>query len=176
MKYANYDETTGKLLGWYDKTIHTNVPTPNIKVSEKDWQAALSNNYNFIDTSTNTLSYKDFSTFIQRQEVKITEIKSKFTKATKAGFQCTNGITMDADLIDIITLKAGYDLAVSLGATTMNITDYNNSDHLNIAIADVFAMIQELGMNYETLRVKKNTLRKQAKDATDQAGLDKVVW
>ena len=114
--------------------------------------------------------------FSTKQEAKITEIKSKFIEATKAGFKCTNGITMDADLIDIITLKAGYDLTVSLGADKMSITDFNNDDHTDIAIADVFTMIQELGVNYETLRVKKNTLRKQAKDATDQAGLDEVVW
>ena len=114
--------------------------------------------------------------FSSKQEAKITEIKSKFVEATKAGFQCSNGITMDADLIDIITLKAGYDLAVSLGADKMNITDFNNDDHTDIAIADVFAMIQELGVNYETLRVNKNTLRKQAKDATTVSKLNKVKW
>ena len=114
--------------------------------------------------------------FSAKQEAKIAEIKRKFVEATKAGFQCSNGITMDTDLIDIITLKAGYDLAVSLSADKMDITDFNNDDHTDIAIADVFTMIQDLGVNYESLRVNKNTLKKQAKDATDQAGLDKVVW
>ena len=32
MKKAHYDETTQKLLGWYDTKIHKTIPTPNIGV------------------------------------------------------------------------------------------------------------------------------------------------
>ena len=108
--------------------------------------------------------------------IKISEIKQSFTTATKSGYTCTNGITMDADLTSIQTLKSGYDLSVKLGATTMDITDYNNIDHLALPIADVDTMLTELGVNYNTLRVKKNTLKKQAESATTQAKLDLVVW
>lgn len=115
-------------------------------------------------------------TFEQLQTAKVSDIKQSFTTATKAGYACTNGITMDADINDIIMLKVGYDLVVSLGGATMSITDYNNVDHLDIPIEDVFTMVQELGVNYETLRTKKNTLRTQVNEATSPSDLDLVVW
>ena len=62
MKYAHYDEISGKLLGWYDSEIHETIPTPNIEVSEDDWQVAIDNNYNYVDVATNTLLNKDFRT------------------------------------------------------------------------------------------------------------------
>jgi len=104
MKYANYDKTTGKLLGWYspeingvyipevpevlnmDGTVKTkaipahydisNIPTPNIEVSEADWQTALENGYNFVDATKKTLGKKDFRTFAQLQTAKEQSIKS----------------------------------------------------------------------------------------------------
>ena len=176
MKYANYDETNGKLSGWYDSEIHETIPTPNIEVSDEDWQVAIDNNYNFVDVTTNTLSFKDFRTFTDLQKAKVSEIKQAFTTATKAGFTCSNNITMDADLQDIIALKAGYDLEVSFSSTTIDITDYSNKDHLGVAIDDVFTMIQELGANYKTLRAKKNTLRELVNTATTQSDLDAISW
>lgn len=176
MKYAHYDETNGKLLGWYDSEIHSTIPTPNISVTDADWQIAIDNNYNYIDAVTNTLSFKDFRTFTQLQEAKIAEIKAAFSTAVSSGFTCTNTITMDADISDILALKAGYDLAIALGQTTMDITDYNNADHTSLAVADVFTMITELGVNYNTLRTKKNALRTQALAATTQAELEVVQW
>jgi len=62
MKYVHYDEVNGKLLGWYDKDIHYVIPTPNIEVSDEDWKIAINANANFIDTTTKTLSVKDFRT------------------------------------------------------------------------------------------------------------------
>jgi len=107
---------------------------------------------------------------------KTTSIKQSFADALKAGFTCTNGIIMDADLISIQTLDSGYNLSIKLSQTTMDITDYHNIDHLALPIADVDTMLTELGVNYNTLRVKKNTLKKQAESATTQAKLDLVIW
>ena len=115
-------------------------------------------------------------TFTDLQKAKVSEIKQAFTTATKAGFTCSNNITMDADLQDIIALKAGYDLEVSFSSTTIDITDYSNKDHLGVAIDDVFTMIQELGANYKTLRAKKNTLRELVNTATTQSDLDAISW
>jgi len=88
MKYAHYDETNGKLLGWYDSEIHETIPTPNIEVSEEEWETAIDNNYNFIDADTNTLSFKDFRTddeiFTQTKSSKINEISKSFNDAVEA--------------------------------------------------------------------------------------------
>ena len=46
MKYAHLEEKTSKLLGWYDDSIHSEIPTPNIEASKKVWQEAININAN----------------------------------------------------------------------------------------------------------------------------------
>lgn len=122
MKYAHLEETTNKILGWYDDEIHTkkttfesnnsiltdidnvsdgkliedfkktdeflsyeniidisidrnsknivviycviepDIPTPNIEVSDEDWQSAINISANHIDVNTKKFSVKDFRT------------------------------------------------------------------------------------------------------------------
>lgn len=44
MKYVHLENN--KILGWYSDDIHANIPTPNIKVTDEQWQDALSINAN----------------------------------------------------------------------------------------------------------------------------------
>jgi len=177
MKYANYEETTGRLLGWYDSGIHSTIPTPNIEVNEVDWQTALDNNYNYVDATTNTLSKKDFRTFAELQTAKLLEVKQAFTASLLTGYTCpTSGITMDADMNSISMLNSGYTLANAAGATTMNIRDYDNVVHRGVAIADVSTMLLELGQNCQVQLAKKWALEAKIKAATTQVALDAIVW
>lgn len=41
MKYVNYNKDTNKIVGYYDDNIHTNIPEPNIAISNEQWQEAL---------------------------------------------------------------------------------------------------------------------------------------
>ncbi len=42
--YTHYEENTGKILGFYADEIHGDkIPTPNIAITEKEWQDAVSN-------------------------------------------------------------------------------------------------------------------------------------
>jgi len=47
-KYA-YINSENILQGWYDSEIHTTIPTPNIKVTDEQWQSAINNNNNKIN-------------------------------------------------------------------------------------------------------------------------------
>ena len=47
MKYANID-SNNFILGWYTSEIHSNIPTPNVEVSDNTWRAALDNSHNHI--------------------------------------------------------------------------------------------------------------------------------
>ena len=60
MKYANIENGTNKLLGWYDKEIHLEIPTPNIEVSDEVWQEALNMNANCYENGEFII--KDFRT------------------------------------------------------------------------------------------------------------------
>ena len=59
-KYAHIN-SENILQGWYDSEIHTTIPTPNIEVTDEQWQNALNNIHNkinadgsseFVDTET----------------------------------------------------------------------------------------------------------------------------
>jgi hypothetical protein len=59
-KYAHIDENN-IIQGWYDSKVHTTIPTPNIEVTDAQWQNALNNVHNkinadgsseFVDTET----------------------------------------------------------------------------------------------------------------------------
>jgi len=62
MKIAHYEESTQKLLGWYDTKVHKTVPTPNIEVTEKTWQQAIDKGFNCIDIQSKNLFLNDFRT------------------------------------------------------------------------------------------------------------------
>lgn len=60
MKYAHIEKDTNKILGWYSDEIHSEIPTPNIEVDEKDWQEALKINANCYENGE--FIVKDFRT------------------------------------------------------------------------------------------------------------------
>jgi hypothetical protein len=71
MKYAHLDNK--KLLGWYDSEIHSNIPTPNVKVSNEMWQTAINIGANaFVDGQ---FVVKDFSTQEEKNQARIYELK-----------------------------------------------------------------------------------------------------
>lgn len=41
MKYAHLEQGTNKLLGWYDDSIHSDIPVDSMEVSDKAWQDAI---------------------------------------------------------------------------------------------------------------------------------------
>ena len=57
MKYCHYEQNTGKILGYYDKEIHSEIPEPSIEISEEQWQHAISNNHNKIEEDGSTVFF-----------------------------------------------------------------------------------------------------------------------
>jgi hypothetical protein len=60
MKYAHLEKDTNKILGWYSDKIHSEIPTPNIEVSDEVWQEAININANCYEKGKFIL--KDFRT------------------------------------------------------------------------------------------------------------------
>ena len=82
MKYANIENGTNKLLGWYDKEIHLEIPTPNIEVTDEVWQEALNINANCYENGEFIL--KDFTTYEQREQQRINQIETKCNQVIEA--------------------------------------------------------------------------------------------
>ena len=64
MKYAHIIDT--KLQGWYSDDIHSEIPTPNIEVTDEQWQEALSINANCYENGE--FLHKDLRTVEEIQE------------------------------------------------------------------------------------------------------------
>ena len=84
MKYANIENGTNKLLGWYDKEIHLEIPTPNIEVTDEVWQEALNINANCYENGE--FIRKDFRTDEQREQQRIQEIETKCNQVIESNY------------------------------------------------------------------------------------------
>ena len=82
MKYANIEQNTNKLLGWYDKRIHLEIPTPNIEVTDEVWQEALNINANCYENGE--FIRKDFRTEEEINESRIQHIETKCNQVIEA--------------------------------------------------------------------------------------------
>ena len=74
MKYVHLEKDTNKLLGWYDSQIHKEIPTPNIEVSDEDWQEAININANCYENGK--FIVKDFRTDEELEESRVQSINS----------------------------------------------------------------------------------------------------
>jgi len=107
---------------------------------------------------------------------KAAEMKQAFVAATLSGYTCTNGITFDTDITDIQRLRLGHELATTLAQTTLDIRDYGNVVHAAVPLADVWTMLQELGVNYQTLLAQKWTRETTLAAATTVAEVTAIQW
>ena len=81
MKYANINENN-KILGWYSDDIHSEIPTPNIEVTDEVWQEALRINANCYENGK--FIVKNFRTEEEIEDNRIQEIESKCNQAIEA--------------------------------------------------------------------------------------------
>ena len=73
MKYAHIIDS--KLQGWYSDDIHSNIPSPNIEVTDEVWQEALSINANCYENGK--FIVKDFRTDNEIQEQEQAQFRSE---------------------------------------------------------------------------------------------------
>ena len=73
MKYVHTENN--KILGWYDDEIHTNIPTPNIEVTEKVWQEAININANCYENGK--FIVKDFRTSTEIEQQKQAQFRAE---------------------------------------------------------------------------------------------------
>ena len=82
MKYAQLEENTNKILGWYSDDIHSDIPTPNIEVTDEIWQEAININANCYENSK--FIVKDFRTDEQKEQQRIQQIEAKCNQSIES--------------------------------------------------------------------------------------------
>lgn len=101
IKYAHLEKYTNKLLGWYDDSIHSEIPTSNVEVSDEVWQEAININANCYEDGK--FIVKDFRTdeeiVYQELQYKINEAKNYLAstdyKMTVDYFATLDKVTQD---------------------------------------------------------------------------------
>jgi hypothetical protein len=204
MKYVNYDKNTGKILGWYDDTVNgtyvpevpavlnadgtikteaipahydmSNIPTPNLKVSEEQWQEAIDNNYNFVDVTNNTFGKKDFRTLDQIKQAKKQEINSAYEKAIQ------EPITYSVDGSDYVFQadKDSQDILakVIVSAPSDFTTDWLDIDNnpVNVTLDDLKGLAQAILVRGQQLFTKKVQLKKQTDNVSTINEVESIKW
>ena len=158
---------------------YPSLPDDLVTVTDQEFNDAINARANGASLSyvnNNIVITEQIATLSDLKIEKILEINNAFITATKSGFTTTSGLTMNADLPDIQRLKSAYDLALLLNLNELPIlVDYNNVVHADIIMADVLAMVIELGVHYQTLYTQKQNLRGQALAATNEAELNSIL-
>jgi len=93
-KYAHIN-SENILQGWYDSEMHNTIPTPNIEVTNEQWQNSINNNHNKIN-SDGSSEFVDTETAEQKAEA-----QNKITKKT-SGKQKLKDLGLDDDEIQAL--------------------------------------------------------------------------
>ena len=195
MKIAHYDKPTGKLLGWYDPSIHckliespkfdengkmiepakydtSTLPTPFIEVDEATWQEAIDNNYNFVDAKTGKLSHKDFRTLDELKQAKTNQLRADYETANQADVEYM-GTTFQAD-------RGSQDLIAQVLSVGMVPDGFFWRDKFNNDVPMTYEELQGLGATILTRNqqnfVKFQKLKDMVKSVKDKTELDNIVW
>ncbi len=114
MYYGNYDNE-GKYIGFYTKDIHgKNIPAPNIELSEKEWQEALTGDYKVLKGKHTYAPYVPTIDEIKQQELSTldAEYQPQFAELSSALSMATlsdNTNLLTSIKADYAALKAEYD-------------------------------------------------------------------
>lgn len=176
MKYAHIDNNN-RLLGWYDKEIHTSIPTPNIEVSDDQWQLAIDNNHNTVtkDGKTSSVDYRSHHEIIsERKQAKQMEIRGKFKRVLSTPI-IIGDIPWDAGIesaqrLDFVVNKA------KLGDDEFVIVyDSMNMPH-KISIGDATMIVDTILTDFKLCFDQKQHLFGQIDKSTQSKQLDKIQW
>ena len=93
-KYAHIN-SDNILQGWYDSEIHTTIPTPNIEVTNEQWQNSINNNHNKVNADGSS-EFVDTETAEQKAEA-----QNRINKKT-SGKQKLKDLGLDDDEIQAL--------------------------------------------------------------------------
>ena len=215
MKYAHYDEKNGELIGWYDSEIHgtyipevqekltidgevstayvagyydaSNIPTPNIEVSEEDWQKAINESANYVDAKKKKLSVKDFRT--DTEIIKTTRALKIDTINKACAMEIIGGFVSGALGVKHKYKSEQIDQLNLIGMVAGGTDDYFKcSEDIDKAVEDTVyqykmhtseQLLQVLndGKVYkQTLLQKSATLKSQIAKATTVKKIEAISW
>lgn len=178
MKYVNFDEN-GKILGFYDDEIHSNIPKPNAKITDEEWQEALRISANFYDQKSETFGFKDF-----RSEDEIVQDLKKqlilglhqkkdeltFSNYEFEGHTYRMGADVQADLLATITIFG----AVGSLPDGYTIKDIKSGEYVAFDLPKLIKLSAAVATRKATLIFKTQKLEDEINKASSKEELEKI--
>ena len=196
MKYVNYDEKTGKILGFYSKDIHgkwippqynedgklikegywdlSAIPKPYAEMTDEMWQECLNGteyrykNGSWVKYIPPTPTLDDVKA---RQK---TLIKAEFEKHENDPVTYNN-ITWNGGENSAFKINGAVQLAQKTSATQVTLWDSNNNTHV-LSLGDAEKVAVAIALAYEEKIVKKHELYAQVDKATTVDEVKKITW
>lgn len=195
MKYA-YIDTNGKILGWYSDDIHgtlvkaiydedgklikdsyfdvSKIPTPNIEVDENTWKEAVNKNANAYDEATKTFIIKDFSTFKDKQNQKLSSIQTTYQTESTKSVSYKDVLYKGGDA-SAGAISGAVTLAQSLQETEVKIIDADDKPNI-MTFDEALELSGLIAKAWRTAFFRYKELKVQISNAATVEELDLISW
>jgi hypothetical protein len=128
MKIAHINENN-QLLGWYSTDIHKEIPTPNIEVTEEQWQTAIDNGHNKVneDGTTELFDFRTAEEIVEAdKQDQIAQAKAYLNETDWIVTKIAESQALGADIAGLLT-KYSVELAQrEASRTTINELEGNS--------------------------------------------------
>jgi hypothetical protein len=103
-------------------------------------------------------------------------IKQSFTEYLSSGYyDKISGITMDADILDVLKVNGQYDLTASLSIPVSEVRDFYDQPHF-LTEQELYFLVKSVGMHYSAALSRKSELQRQIDLLNTVAEIKAVVW
>lgn len=174
-------DENGLPVAFYDEGVHSNIPEDAIQIDDSQWLTAIENQGQVSWDGSSFVEYTRTRGIEEVRTLKLQEIMNAYNSSSNIGVDCTcldgtTVITMDGGLEHAQTLKDGYDLAIILGSTDMDIVDFYDEYHLKVTLEDTLEIIKQQGTAARENWAKKVLLKRQILDATYIPEIEAISW
>lgn len=151
--------------GFYDVS---NIPTPNIEVSDEEWQKAISINANCFENGK--FIVKDFSTLEQKISGKLSLLKNK--NNYEAPTECLN-ISWVGGYDSAQRLNAKLTLCLELGLESCTFTDNDDTDHV-LTLQQAKEVCITIATEFEARRASYKEKKRRIESCTTVEELEEI--
>lgn len=160
MKHAHYD-TNGRILGYYDNTIHKSIPQPSIELTDDEWRDCIDNNgQRRVNVEASKLEMLPPAPTLERAESLARSRVNTARLAAESTPVEVDGVLWQGGYNDVQRLDGARRLAIEAGLADVTFYDANNVGH-TMAIADATTLVIQLGARVQQLIAAKQTAYQQ---------------
>jgi hypothetical protein len=174
--YAHYDPETGEIQGYYTPEVHAEIPTPNIELTEQEWQTALETKHIVVDNKL--VKYVPPPPTLEQVKARQIYLIKNTHKiyVDDVTINTSLDFPMPITATAIQSLSIAVQHAASQEGSSIYITDASNVVHSNIELEAATTVLAEMESAYLEAHKKKQDLRESINKATTVEEAKSFTW